>query len=125
MARSKRRVRGLAELKRNCAAVGRRVDRAIEVGVKAGAEAVAGEARRLVAVAEGELRDSIHVESEAGRKDASVVADAFHAAFVELGTSKMPARPYLGPAAAGQAPVVRSLVARAVKFAIEKTKARR
>lgn len=46
----------------------------------------------------GELRDSIHVEKDGN--DHTVVVGADHGAFVELGTSKMAAQPYLGPAVA-------------------------
>ena len=46
----------------------------------------------------GELRGSIHVERDGNNH--TVVADSDHAVFVELGTSKMAAQPYLGPAVA-------------------------
>lgn len=55
-------------------------------------------AKENAPVATGELRDSIHVEKDG--TDHKVVADADHAVFVELGTSKMAAQPFLGPAAA-------------------------
>lgn len=53
---------------------------------------VAREARKTVVVRSGELRDSI--EEEAG----VVTALAGHAKFVELGTYKMRAQPFLRPA---------------------------
>jgi len=53
---------------------------------------VANEARRTVVVRSGELRDSI--EQEGG----TVTATADHAKFVELGTYKMRAQPFLRPA---------------------------
>lgn len=49
-------------------------------------------------VLSGALRDSIHVESDGD--DHVVVVGADYGAFVELGTSKVAAQPYLGPAAA-------------------------
>lgn len=64
--------------------------------VQATAEHIAEDAASRAPVDTGELRDSIHVE---GRGMASViVADAGHAAYVEYGTSRSPAQPYLHPA---------------------------
>lgn len=53
-------------------------------------------AKRIVPVDEGDLQDSIH--SEVSDEGMFVVADADHALFVEQGTSKMAAQPYLRPA---------------------------
>lgn len=53
-------------------------------------------AQRIVPVDTGELHDSIHAETSA--EGMFVVADADHASHVEMGTSKMPAQPYLRPA---------------------------
>ena len=56
------------------------------------AEAVAHE---LVPVRTGNLRDSIH--QEIGDTDGSLIASAGYAGFVELGTSKMQAEPFIQP----------------------------
>lgn len=57
---------------------------------------IAEAAKRIVPVDTGELHDSIHTEvSDQGM---FVVASADHAVFVEQGTSKMAAQPYLRPA---------------------------
>jgi HK97 gp10 family phage protein len=66
---------------------------------------VARQARRIVPVRTGRLRESIHVTPEteagfAGVAQAGVVADAPYAGFVEFGTSRMSPRPFLGPALA-------------------------
>lgn len=53
-------------------------------------------AKRIVPVDSGDLQRSIHAES--GPSGNFVVADEEYAAFVELGTSKMAAQPYLRPA---------------------------
>lgn len=53
-------------------------------------------AKRAAPVDTGELRDSIHAET--GSDGNFLVANADHAAHVELGTSKMAAQPYLRPA---------------------------
>ena len=55
-----------------------------------------GHAVSAVPVDTGELRDSIVLSSSG--LSASVSASASHAAFVELGSSACPARPYLLPA---------------------------
>lgn len=60
------------------------------------AEDVAAEARQNVPVRTGALRDSITVNDEGDT--VSVSADAGHALYVELGTSRMAAEPFLQPA---------------------------
>jgi len=53
-------------------------------------------AKRIVPIDTGDLHDSIHAETTG--EGMYVVADSEHAVFVEQGTSKMPAQPYLRPA---------------------------
>lgn len=60
-----------------------------------GREAVA-QAQRMAPVATGELRGSIAYRVSNG--ELILYADAPHAAYVELGTRKMAAQPYLRPA---------------------------
>lgn len=67
------------------------------------ADKIVDEAKQLAPVRTGELRDSIHKaepEDKPGqdRLSIDVVADAEHAVYVELGTSKMSAKPFLTPA---------------------------
>ncbi len=50
----------------------------------------------------GELRDSIHPESQ-DAMNADVVSRVEHAVYNEYGTTKMPARPFLTPAVEGAA----------------------
>ena len=61
------------------------------------AERAAYNARELAPVDTGELRGSISFSAENG--GAVVRAEAAHAAMVEYGTSKMPPRLYMQPAA--------------------------
>ncbi len=56
-------------------------------------EEVAQDATRMAPRDTGRLAASIHAEG-----DDTVVAEADYAAYVELGTSDMPAQPYLRPA---------------------------
>lgn len=69
----------------------------IDRGAKDWAEAVKDRAQEIVPVDTGALKASIHVE-EAGRGSYQVVASTHYAAFVEYGTHKMAAQPYLTPA---------------------------
>ena len=61
-----------------------------------GAEAVADTARGMCPVRTGQLRSSISTSSSG--ESAQVFADADYAIFVELGTYKMAAQPFLVPA---------------------------
>lgn len=64
--------------------------------VRKAAEAVAEEARRMCPVDTGALRNSITVSSDGSR--AEVVAGKDYAVFVEFGTYKTAAQPFLVPA---------------------------
>lgn len=61
------------------------------------ADMVAEEARSLAPVDTGRLRGSIDVVRDGNNH--VVVTDAPYAGFVEFGTSRQPAQPFLGPAA--------------------------
>lgn len=58
---------------------------------------IAAIAKENAPVDTGELRDSVHVEKDGDNH--AVVVGVDYGAFVELGTSRMAAQPYLGPAA--------------------------
>lgn len=82
-----------------------RLKRLLSAVEKIGAEAVhasaghcADLARDYAPVDTGELRNSIFASS-GGKYVSSVFASAPHAAMVEYGTSKMPPRPFMLPAA--------------------------
>lgn len=64
--------------------------------VRKAAEAVAEEARRMCPVDTGALRNSIAVSSDGSR--AEVIAGKDYAVFVEFGTYKTAAQPFLVPA---------------------------
>lgn len=66
--------------------------------VKETADKVVREARTRAPVQTGYLRSSIHAESKTLGKEAEVHVDAPYAPFVEFGTYKMGARPFLYPA---------------------------
>jgi HK97 gp10 family phage protein len=62
--------------------------------VEDGAEVALYEVQKATPVDTGELRDSEHIEKPA-ENQRDVVADAPHAIPVELGTSRMAARPFM------------------------------
>lgn len=82
---------GLPQLMTKLAALPIMTEKAAEVGKVIGANHIALRAREIVEVRTGQTRATIHVE------DGNVIAGGA-AIFLELGTSKMPAEPFLGPA---------------------------
>lgn len=72
---------------------------AIDRGVQRAAGKIADLAQQLAPVDTGELRDSIHVEEDPQPGFYRIVASAPHAVYVEFGTHKMQAQPFLTPAA--------------------------
>jgi len=73
----------------------------VDGALRAGAEAIEQQAKQRVPVASGDLRDAIHVEREAMGEYAVVAGDdnVFYGHMVEFGTARVPARPFLVPAA--------------------------
>jgi len=84
-----------------------RMHAAVENAVAECAAAAIEQAREDCPVASGRLRDSIgsevQVDADAGLIEARVYAAAPYAAAVELGLGGSPPRPFLLPAAEGQA----------------------
>lgn len=62
------------------------------------ADKIAATAKQIVPVRTGNLKSSIGTKSIEAGKTAEVVVSADYAAYVEYGTYKMAARPYLAPA---------------------------
>lgn len=73
------------------------IDDAVDAGAAFAAALVKARARDLVPVRTGRLRDSIEIERER-RAVYAVRAGAPYAGFVEFGTSRMDARPFMRPA---------------------------
>lgn len=76
-----------------------RKDKAIRSQVSTSADSITRVAKQLCPVDTGRLRDSIHPEFSNNGMDAQVVTDVFYAPFVEFGTSRQRAQPFLFPAA--------------------------
>lgn len=91
-----------------------RVTRGAIASVAAAQGLIVQEAKTLVPVRTGFLRDSIHSidPQETGKTVVgNVTADAHYAFFVEFGTVKMAAQPYLRPALDTTREAVRSIFA--------------
>ena len=78
----------------------------------AAGEAVADEARAMCPVDTGRLRDSIAVS--AGEDGAQISANTDYAAYVEFGTYKMAAQPFLVPALLNSAGKIAAAAANAI-----------
>ena len=79
----------------------------------AAGEAVAGDARSLCPVDTGRLRGSISVNADGSK--AVVCANTDYAAYVEFGTSKMAAQPFMVPAALNAADAIATAAAAALR----------
>lgn len=78
-----------------------RLRAALQVGVRAGAMVLENAAKEYCPVDTGTLRRSIHTEVQPGSPDrvsALVGPDAPYGIYIEYGTSRMRAQPYLRPA---------------------------
>jgi HK97 gp10 family phage protein len=82
------------------------------------AERVAETARGLAPRRSGALRDSIVVARDPVTGQATVEARAPYAAFVEFGTVKRPARPFLGSALAASRSAIIEEISRALRRAL-------
>jgi len=86
------------------------VEAASPRAVQAGAQRVEQTAKSTVAVDTGELRDSIR--HEVSGEEARIGAGAEHGIFVEFGTYKMGAQPFLRPAVDNNKSAVESEIGR-------------
>jgi len=83
------------------------------------AEAVKDEARRQVPVDTGKLRDAIGVQVDGDTAEVFVASDVHYAQFVEFGTSRRHATPFMGPAAEVERGNIEGRVEQAVKDAAD------
>lgn len=92
-------IRGLAELDRKLAQLSS-LQAYIAPAVEAAGRFVLGEAQELVPVDTGNLQESLTLETEAGigEVSATVYTDTDYALYVEIGTYRQEAQPYLYPA---------------------------
>lgn len=105
------KIRGLDSLQRKLRRLGKVVEQATDAAAEEIAEEVAWDAEAMVPVDSGELRDSIEVEKTKDGYRVGPRDDVEHALFVEWGTSRSPAQPYMQPAAAGKQKKYRKVAA--------------
>lgn len=92
------------------------VEAAVSEAIAAGAEIVRGQAQSVCPVDTGTLRDSIAVTQSGTNADISANTD--YAAYVEFGTSKMAAQPYLVPSLLGSENAIIAAIAASLGGAI-------
>ncbi len=83
------------------------------------AEALAENAKARAPFKTGELRESISVEASEDGLLLEVIADAPHAPLVEFGTRKLPAQPFMVPAAEEEFPKIREALIKTLNRAIK------
>lgn len=91
-------LQGQAEMRRALARLQLGAIARIKAQVKASAENIEREAKARVPVDEGTTRDSIRVVYSDFGMTASIGSAWFNARFIEQGTQRQPARPFLNPA---------------------------
>ena len=97
----------------------RNMEQAVNVALEVSALVVEGAAKNLAPVDTGNLRNSItHVIDSQG-KAARVGTNVHYGPYVELGTSKMAAQPYLSPALDQNKGNIRKIFADAIKEAMD------
>ena len=92
------------------------IEAAVSEAVAAGAEVVADNARSVCPVDTGALQASIAVEQSG--TSAEISANTDYAAYVEFGTSKMAAQPYLVPSLLGNENAIIAAIAAGLGGAI-------
>ena len=105
-----------------------RLDKAVmssmQKGTDAGAKILASAVSAAARVDTGELRGAIKTQSYKPKskdsKATRVFVGPFYRRFLEFGTSKMPAYPFIGPAFASSSAAVEKAVLQPINEAIEK-----
>ena len=107
----------LEELLKRLHDLGGDIENAVTQGVLQAGKKVQADAKRLTPVDTGLLRESITVRHEQDGADHLAVVGTVtnYAAFVELGTIKKPARPFLYPAFKQNESKVKDIIAGVIK----------
>lgn len=88
----------LRRLSADLTQAGEQAKQRADVAVRKTAFDIQGDAQQLAPVDTGNLRNSIIVATAPGSARAVITPTANYAIYVELGTSRMAAKPFLGPA---------------------------
>ena len=118
MAKVTLEVRGVKETLANINLANSRVRKAVQEQVGKSALNIQREAKKRCPVDTGALRNSITVDFY-GEMSAQIGPHMPYAPYVEFGTRKMPAKPYLFPAFEEERPKFEEELARAIKGAVE------
>lgn len=123
--RTRMQVKGLKELKKNLEKVGRNVDDVLDEAIMAGAKVIEQAAKSKAPVKTGRLRRSITVEIKDKEDNFITVRvgpgkEGFYGRFVELGTKKMAAKPFLRPAFDENVQEARKEIRRVLKEAVKR-----
>lgn len=96
--------------------IARSLPHEVDPAMKIAANAISEGAKERVPVESGDLRNAIHVEDiEDGYRVVGGSGDVFYGHFVEHGTVKLPARPFMAPAAEAVRNNIDSLVRAALR----------
>ncbi len=119
------RVAGLAELERKLTALGTRGARnAARRALRQGANVILQATRQATPVRSGNLRRALYTHDRGVMGDSVMFSvdlrsSGFYGRFLEFGTSKMAARPFMRPAAENQAQVAVRVIAESLGVQIE------
>ncbi len=123
MAGRRVKVTGVAEAQKELERQGRTIGEALAEVVPVAAAAIRDEARRTAPVDSGDLRDAIGYEVDGDTAEVKIMnasrQGVWYAQFVEFGTSKQSAQPFMGPAAERERANLRVRVENAVKGAAD------
>ncbi|MDA8212163.1 MAG: HK97 gp10 family phage protein [Clostridia bacterium] len=123
--RTKMQVKGLKELKQALEKVGQNVEEVLVEAVMAGAKVIEKASKDKAPVKTGKLKRSIGVKLKE-RTPYNAIAtigpndEGFYGTFVELGTKKMAAKPFLRPAFDENVQEARKEIRRVLKEAVER-----
>ncbi len=118
------RVRGFQQFQRNMKEIRDEMPQVLESGMQVGGMVIEREARRNAPYLTGNLRSSIHTVVRSERKDvrAYIGTNVEYAPYLEYGTSKMSARPFLRPALDSKAREALSQVVRVLNKFFERSR---
>jgi len=90
-------IKGMKELRVNVGKLTKEIQEVLPTALKAGALLIQNDGKKRATFRTGTLRRSIHTE-DVSNTEVRVGTDVEYAPYLEYGTKKMTARPYLRPA---------------------------
>jgi HK97 gp10 family phage protein len=116
-------VTGASDIVSHLRELGNEASATLEPAAMRGAEIIRADAASRAPRLTGKLAGEIKAEVKSANNDRVIVkigpsTDAFYGKFHELGTSKMPAQPFLAPALAGKKTAAKNAAVNALKEAL-------